>query len=236
MRSSRDKRRRGSIMIEFVLVSTFFWVPLMLLIWYVGFRVSRAMQLVELTNDVSLMWAQGSPTIDFSTTAYQNLVANNMASTLGFQGNGSGITGGGTNSRLVLVLSEYFYVNPTDTGCTSGTCANVNQYVLERRIILGNQTLIPANALVGSIPAGSNPYGFNSTTGTCELDNNNTPESPGGTKCQFFFTGVQIPAATFTSKVMTTLPTGPNVGATAYVVEAWFLDYVGAGMYERAID
>jgi hypothetical protein len=222
-------------MIEFVLVSAFFWVPMILIIWYVGFQTSRAIQLVELVNEVSQMWAEGAPTIDFSTTPYQTLLTSTIAGSMGLAGNGGNAVTGGTSGRLVLVLSEYFFINPTDKGCTSGTCTNANNYVLERRIIVGNKNLIPSGRLVGSIPAGSSPYGFNTTTGTCELDNNNTPES-GGTACTFNYSGIQISYSTFTNGVMYTLPTGPNVGATAYVVEAWFQDFTGTVVYERSID
>jgi hypothetical protein len=226
-------------MIEFVLVSAFFWVPLILLIFYVGFRASRAMQVVQLVNDVSLMWAQGSPVVDFSKPAYQTLLTDKIAGTLGLQGNGGGsnqVTGG-TSGALLLVLSEYFYVNSADSGCTNGTCTNKNQYVLERRIMVGNKNLISTTILVGSIPAsGTLPVdGFNASTGTCEKGDGNTPEGSPPTTCQFTFAAVQIPAATFTSKVMTTLPTTPDVG-TAYLVEAWFQDFTGQMVYERSID
>ena len=51
-------------MIEFVLVSAFFWVPLIYFMMTLGFRLTRSVEEVELVNDVSQMFARG---IDFST-------------------------------------------------------------------------------------------------------------------------------------------------------------------------
>ena len=81
------------MMIEFVLVSGFFWVPLIFLLATVGVRVVRSIELIQLVNDVSQMCAQG---VDFSTAGNQTLLTGTLAATLGLQGNGANrVTGGG---------------------------------------------------------------------------------------------------------------------------------------------
>lgn len=215
-------------MIEFVLVSGFFWVPLILLMSTVGFRVVRSMEVIELVNDVSQMFAQG---VDFSTAGNQTLLTGTIAATLGLQGNGSNaVTGGGTGN-LVLVLSQYFYVNSADPSCSA--CANVNHVVLERRIIVGNQNLIGTQGSpnsVGSIPSSN----LNTTTGTCEQADSNLPPL---TTCQYTVASVQVTTGSFNT-IMTNLPTnaGGNIGGTVYFVEAYFKDLTGKMIYQRSID
>ena len=65
--------------------------------------------------------------------------------------------------------------------------------MLERRIIVGNTTLIGTQgtpASVGTIPAGA----LNTTTGTCEQADNNLPPPTQGTAttCQYTVTQIQV--------------------------------------------
>lgn len=228
MGREHNKHRRGSVMIEFVLVSGFFWIPLICFLATTGFRLSRSIELVQLVNDFSQMFAQGE---DFSVAGNQSMVINTMASTFSLQSNGANAVTGGGSGNLAVVLSEYFYVNGSDPSCTS--CANASNVVLERRIILGNQNLIGAKgspSSVGTIPSGS----LNTTTGTCQTANNNLPPV---TTCQYTLTTVRVTTASFNT-IMTNLPTnaGGNVGGTVYLVEAYFEDLTGAVIYQRSID
>lgn len=233
--SNRQRHRRGQAMIEFVLVSGFFWVPLIFLLMATGFRLTRAMELVELSNDVSQMAAKG---VDFSIAGNQTLLTTTLAGDFGMQGNGTNIVTGGSTGPMAIVVSEYFYVNSADPSCNS--CANRSNTVLERRIIVGNKTLIGTQGSppsVGTIPASD----LNTTTGTCEQGDNNVPLPDTGTgtpsTCQYTDTHVQVSAASFNA-VMSNLPTniGGNVGGTALLVEVYFTDITGRMMYERAID
>jgi hypothetical protein len=228
MNGPRNKHRRGSVMIEFVLVGAFFWVPLILLLATAGVRLVRAMEVVELVNDVSQMFARG---IDFSTAANQTLLTGTIGATLGLQGNGANMVTGGSTGGLVIVLSQYFYVNTNDPSCLG--CANAGNIVLERRIIVGNKTLIGTGGSrnsVGSIPVAA----LNTTTGTCETEDNNLPPS---TTCQYTNTNVRVSSSSFNT-IMTNLPTnaGGNIGGTVYFVEAYFKSVTGNMTYQRSVD
>lgn len=215
-------------MIEFVLVSGFFWVPLIALMMTVGFRAINVMAMIEVVNDVSQMFAQG---VDFSLAANQTLLTGTMAASFGLQGNGANaVTGGGTGN-MAIVLSEYFYVNSQDPSCSP--CANANNVVLERRIIVGNQNLIGTQGTpnpVGTIPSSD----LNTTTGTCERADGNLPPS---TTCQYTVAAVQVSTASFNT-IMTNLPTnaGGHIGGTVYFVEAYYKDLTGRMTYQRSID
>ena len=227
MRSPQNKSRRGSVMIEFVLVSSFFWVPLIVLMVTVGLRVIRSMEVIELVNDVSQMFARG---VDFSTAGNQALLTGTIAQAVGLQGNGANMVTGGGTGNVAIVLSQYFYVNTSDPSCMG--CANAGNVVLERRIIVGNQSLIGTGGSipsVGSIPTAN----LNTTTGTCEKADNNLPPV---TTCEYTLTTVRVHTSSFNT-IMNNLPTnaGGNVGGTVFFVEAYYRDLTGM-IYQRSID
>jgi hypothetical protein len=230
MRAPHNKRRRGSAMIEFVLVSGFFWVPLIYFMATTGFRLSRSEELIGLVNDVSQMFARG---IDFSTAGNQTLLTGTLASTFSLQGNGGNAVTGGTTGNMVIVLSQYFYVNANDPSC--GSCLNAGDVVLERRIIIGNKNLIGtlgSPGSMGTIPGAD----LNTTTGTCETGDNNLPPA---TTCQYTVTQVRVSNAAFNTIMnVSNLPTnsGNNVGGTVYFAEAYFTDITGRMIYQRSID
>jgi hypothetical protein len=131
------RRRRGAASgvtsIEFVLVASFYFIPMILGTMGIGFNLVRAMQAIEITRDAGHMYAKG---VDFSQQANQNLVVNQMGAPLNLQGNGGNVTGGTAGSG-VIILSTMTYVGTAQ--CTS--CANLNHYVVSRRIVIGNNTL-----------------------------------------------------------------------------------------------
>jgi len=215
-------------MIEFVLVSGFFWVPLIYLVATTGFRLSRSEELVGLVNDVSQMFARG---VDFSTSGNQTLLTGTLAATFHMQGNGPNTVTGGSSGDMVIVLSQYFYVNTADPGCNG--CTNANNVVLERRIVVGNASLIGyqgSPSSVGTIPSGN----LNTTTGTCEPADDNLPPS---TTCQYTVAAVQVSSSAFNT-IMTNLPTngGGNIGGTVFLVEGYYTDITGRMIYQRSID
>jgi len=215
-------------MIEFVLVSGFFWVPLICLMATTGFRLSRSAELIGLVNDVSQMFARG---VDFSTAGNQTMISGTLAATFGLQGNGANAVTGGASGNLAIVLSQYFYVNGSDPSCSQ--CANAGKVVLERRIVLGNKTLIGTQGSpnsVGSIP----PTNLNTATGTCESTDSNLPPM---TTCQYTVTNVQVGNGSFDT-IMTNLPTdsGGNIGGTVFFAEAYFTDITGKMIYQRSVD
>jgi hypothetical protein len=141
-----NSRERGNACIEFVLVTSFFFVPLVLGMITVCIAVTRDFQVNQLTRDVGHMMANG---VDFSQQGNQNLVANDLANGLSVQANQGNVTGS-TTGNGVLVLS-IFQSLPSSCGCT-----NASHVVLVDRIVIGNNTLY--SSAFGS-PASINPDG-----------------------------------------------------------------------------
>lgn len=133
-------RQRGSAFIEFVLSISLFWLPLFLGTLVIGFNLVRAVQVTEVCRDAGHMYSQGT---DFSTTTYQNLLID-MATGLNLSNSGANGVYGGTSGNGVVVLSTVIYVNAA--ACTAGgysgnTCPNINQPVIARQIVIGNNTV-----------------------------------------------------------------------------------------------
>ncbi len=132
MRTRKQRRNAGSSTIEFVLIASFFLVPLLLGLFSVGFGLIRDMQGVQLTRDVGHMWARG---VDFSTQANQDLLATRLAQGLSLVSN-NGTINGGTTGNGVVVLS--IFTNLSAAQCSN--CNNAGHTVVVRRIIIGNNT------------------------------------------------------------------------------------------------
>src|SRR5260370_14649376 len=89
MRGNSQARRSGTSMVEFVL-SSLFWVPLLLGTLVIGGNVIKSIQVIQLCRDVGHMWAYS---VDFSQTANQNIMAQ-LARGLNFSttsGTGNGV-------------------------------------------------------------------------------------------------------------------------------------------------
>jgi hypothetical protein len=126
-------RRRGSSLIEFVL-SSMFWVTLLIGTLVIGGNLVKSIQVVQLCRDVGHMWAYG---VDFSQASNQNLIAK-LAQGLNFSTSGSG--------NGVVILSSVTYIGPNQ--CTAGglaadttSCPNLNQTVFTRRVVAGNSSV-----------------------------------------------------------------------------------------------
>ncbi len=145
MNDHRDER--GQAYIEFVLVASCLFVPLILGLITVGIAVVRNFQVNQLTRDVAHMMARG---VDFSQQANQNLVANDLANGLSLSANNGNATGSASGNG-VLVLSVF------ESLTASCNCANAGHIVLVDRIVIGNKTLYSS--------AFGNPASINSSTG-----------------------------------------------------------------------
>ena len=75
----RKRNEKGNAYLEFVLVASFFFVPIILGMITVGIAVVRNFQVNQLTRDVGHMMAGG---VDFSQQSNQNLAANDLALSL----------------------------------------------------------------------------------------------------------------------------------------------------------
>jgi hypothetical protein len=128
---------RGAAAIEFVLVSSFIIVPIILGLFTYGFALIRAMEGVQLTRDVAHMYAEGT---DFSKQGMQDLLTQHLAQQLSLQSNAGNVTGG-TSGYGVVVLSTLQKIGAAQ--CPG--CNNVGHVVVMRRIVIGNNTLFQTN-------------------------------------------------------------------------------------------
>jgi hypothetical protein len=129
MNARQIRRERGSMMMEFVLVSSFFLVPIIIGTFTYGFAVIRSAQAVELIKDVGHMYSRG---VDFSTQANQNLLATSLAQGLNLVANNGNVTGGSSGNGVV-VLSTFMKI-----GANSCTCNNAGHVIVMNRIVVGN--------------------------------------------------------------------------------------------------
>jgi len=139
MNTTQKRRERGSVMIEFVLVSSFFLVPLIIGTFTYGFAIIRSVEAVQLTRDIGHMYSRG---VDFSVPANQALFAQSSNSTsianlgqgMNIIANNGNVTGG-TTGYGVVVLTTLTYLN-------SGSCNNCTGHVVVmNRIVIGNTSL-----------------------------------------------------------------------------------------------
>jgi len=139
MRHNDNNRNRGSAMVEFVLMSAFVLVPLILGLISIGFTLSRSLQAAQLTRDVGRMFVRG---VDFAEQANQDLITGSaarpnqpgLAQGMGMAGNGGNATGG-TSGNGDLILSIMLRM-PATCGC-----GNSGRIVVTRRIVVGNKNL-----------------------------------------------------------------------------------------------
>jgi Flp pilus assembly protein TadG len=127
----RNNSEKGNIYIEFVLVASFFFVPVILGMITLGIALVRNYQVNQLTRDVGHMMAKG---VNFSQQANQDLIANDLANGLSLQANSGNVTGSATGNG-VLVLSVF------ESLTSSCNCGNAGHVVVVGRIVIGNNTL-----------------------------------------------------------------------------------------------
>jgi len=154
MRSKRNEK--GNVYIEFVLVASFFFVPVILGMITVGIAVLRNFQVNELTRNVGHMMAKG---VDFSQQANQNLVVNDLANGLSLQANSGNVTGSSSGNG-VLVLSAF------ESLTAACNCTNAGHVVLVDRIVIGNKTLYTSQfGAPATLSASGNVANYTTDTG-----------------------------------------------------------------------
>jgi hypothetical protein len=132
----RQQREQGTALVEFVLATGLLIVPLFFGIITIGLSLILANQVTEVCRDAGHMFAYG---VDFSQTASQLLVTNQLA-----QGLAMTPTGG----RGIIYLSTITYVTATDCvaaglaanagAANSANCPNINQTIVVKRLTIGN--------------------------------------------------------------------------------------------------
>ena len=144
MNRNSQARRRGSSLIEFVL-SSMFWVTLLIGTLVIGGNLIKSIQVVQLCRDVGHMWAYG---VDFSQTSNQNLIAK-LAQGLNFSTSGTG------NGVVILSKVTFIGANQCTAGglpATTAGCPNLGQTVFTRRVVVGNASVRVSN--FGTPPGG----------------------------------------------------------------------------------
>lgn len=125
MRWEREKRDRGSVLIEFAL-SSLVWMPLLLGTWLFGSTLIQAIQVAQLSRDSGHMFARG---VDFTNAQNAALLAR-LSTVLT---NSSGAYQG------AIVLSEIEYITTTDCAAAGMTvCPNNGKYVFTKLFMFGN--------------------------------------------------------------------------------------------------
>ncbi len=137
MRNRHGRSEAGSALIEFAFCMVFFIIPLLTGTMYIGLSLIRAIQVTEVCRDAAHMYSYG---VDFSQAAPQGMLVA-LGPELGMQ------TSGGNG---VVIFSTVTFIAPSD--CTAaglqqntGSCPNMNSYVITRRIVVGNSTLHASN-------------------------------------------------------------------------------------------
>jgi hypothetical protein len=120
----RNRRQRGSAVIEFALVAVLY-VPLLVGVVVVGLNLGRNVQIAQFARDAGSMYSRG---VDFSE-------AENKAFLVQMQSFGMTVTGGSG----VLILSKFAYIPASS--CAGIRPCNSNQQVLLQRIIVGNPSI-----------------------------------------------------------------------------------------------
>jgi hypothetical protein len=126
--------RRGSAATEFAF-SLLVLVPAVIGVFVMGFRVTDAIQTVQVARDTARMSARG---IDFSVTANQDLVVRLS----------SGLNMTRTGGEGVVIISKVLLVGHDQCqagGLSDAACTNINLPVFIRRIVIGNSGLRASN-------------------------------------------------------------------------------------------
>jgi hypothetical protein len=133
---TRGKSERGGSVIEFAL-STSFWVPLLIGVCVMGFKLVEADRVQQIGRDTGHMYAYGT---DFSQSGNQAL-AQRLATGYDLSSTGNG----------VLIFSIIKMIGPND--CTvsgyvpsnqtpnTSNCPNLGSYVIAQRLYIGNTSL-----------------------------------------------------------------------------------------------
>ncbi|MDQ6663337.1 MAG: hypothetical protein M3Z23_02975 [Acidobacteriota bacterium] len=132
----RKQGESGSILVEFVL-SSLFWVPLLMGTFVIGLNLLRAIQVMQVCRDAGHMFAYG---VDFSQTGNQNLLIR-LTNGLNFS------TSGGNGVVIFSTVSAIGALQCTAAGYQADTtnCPNLNQIVFTRRIVVGNSSARASN-------------------------------------------------------------------------------------------
>jgi hypothetical protein len=164
------RRRRGSFLIEMAIVS---WVLIYMLAgsFQMGLMLVRGIQAGGLCRNANVLEIRN---IDLSQSANQQLLLR-TAPSLGI--NTAGAWTPSSTGSGVVILSQVYYVGPLEcsTGVanfdgTTGTCPNLDQYVIAMRINIGNTG--QGSSVVGNPSSTPGSNGFMTANQICTVSGN----------------------------------------------------------------
>lgn len=124
---ARRRRRRGSELVEFALVSCLLF-PLMFGTFTLGMNLGRSIQVTQVSRDAGHLYARA---VDFSEVANQNLIVR--------LAQGLNISRTGGNGVVILSTITHIGQEQCDAAnLSSSECTNLNKDVFTHRIVVGN--------------------------------------------------------------------------------------------------
>jgi Flp pilus assembly protein TadG len=200
VKSNIHSRESGSTILEFAIIA-----PCLIVIFFgtigLGIMMGRYSQAIQVCRDVAHMYSDG---IDFTQSANQSIVTQQLAS-------GIGMTNTGGNG--VVILSQIVTVYQADcTAAAISPCTNVNLPVFTQRIVFGNSSLR------------TSVFGTPSSTILDAEDNIADSVYMGNTNSTVRTTGFEAVLDNAVLRATGSSPTPPAQpqGDTAYVVEVYF--------------
>jgi Flp pilus assembly protein TadG len=129
MEIRRNPKESGSTLVEFAIMA-----PSLILLFFgttgLGIMMGRYSQAVQVARDVAHMYSDG---VDFSKTANQSIVTQQLAA-------GTGMTNGGGNG--IVMLSQIRSIYQVDcTAAAINPCTNLGLPVFTQRLSFGNTAL-----------------------------------------------------------------------------------------------
>jgi hypothetical protein len=208
MHKMRGKREKGGSVIEFAL-STSFWVPLLIGVCVMGFKLVEADRVQQIGRDTGHMYAYGT---DFSQSGNQAL-ARRLATGFDLSSSGNGVLIFSIVKMIGpndCILSGYIHGNQTPN---TSNCPNLGTYVISQRIYIGNTTV------------------FSSTFGTPA---SNLLDSQGNTTLTAQVSNVGLQTSSF-GNIMTLTASQFTYLTEAYFQATDLYGNPAAGVYSRAI-
>lgn len=200
MEIRRNRKESGSTLVEFGIMA-----PSLILLFFgttgLGIMMGRYSQAVQVARDVAHMYSDG---VDFSVTANQNIVTQQLAS-------GTGITNTGGNG--VIILSQIRSIYAVDcTAAAVSPCTNQGLPVFTQRMTFGNTALRTSSF---GTPSSSILDAQGNISPAVYLSNSNSTVQTTGFEAAM---DNAVLRATGTAGV----PPAQGQGDTAYVVEVFF--------------
>jgi len=128
--TNKGKRQRGNAIIEFALVITFL-VMLMMGTFSIGMTLTKSVQAGVIARDAGAMFMRY---VDFTLTGNKDILVR--------LANGLGMTASGGNG--VVIMTQIMKIGTNEClagGLTAGTCPNLDQAVVIKRVVVGNAAL-----------------------------------------------------------------------------------------------